>query len=118
MQFPPSVGDEVFQGVKIVIDDLPALKTVDNLRADIGTAANCWCVTQYFRCLLNCRYHPSLSYRALADKFRPCARERASADDGSGPRSKILRTKLLTHDLLDILVDVPTLDVYEFALSI
>ena len=105
MQLPPSVGDEVFQGVKILADDLPALKTVDNLRTDIGTAANCWRITQYFRCLLNCCYHPPLSHCDLVDKLRPCARERTSADDRQLPGVEAERVELRTRD--DLLVRRP-----------
>src|SRR5262245_28768813 len=93
---------------------------MNDLRADVRAATDRRCVAKHF-CRLLDRCDDALldtGRTRRRGQIFSATRERARADQRSGPRAKVFRTETLAHHLLDVLVDMPARHWDQLAVSI
>lgn len=118
VQFPAAIGDEVFECFKIVVNHSPLLETVDNLRADVRAATNRWRIAKHLGGLLDCDHHLSLASCGFLDRLGSQTRQGAGTDNRTGPGAKVFGAEFLTHDLLDVFVDMAVGDIDKLAVAV
>src|SRR5215813_9994456 len=111
MEFVTTEGDELFQSFEIVINDFALLKPSQDLRTNIRAAADRWSITECFCGLFDGGHDLTLTTTLLFAFLSSSASERTRTDQCSRPSAEVLRTKAFTHHFLDVLVDMPSLDV-------
>lgn len=118
MEFSSAVGDQLFQRIKVVVNDFSCFEAINYLRANVRAAANCRSVTESISRLLDRFNDFSFSNRGFVRNLSARPGEGTSTNQRSGPRAKIFSAEALTHYFTDVRVDVWASDVDEFTISV
>src|SRR5712692_11486459 len=108
--------DKLLHRPKASFDDPSPLKARQHRREDVSGAADRGRVAQSLRRFGDGGHDLSATRRAALGRFGPRSGERAGTQKGACPGPKILGAETLSHDFLDVVVDVPPPYVDPFAI--
>ena len=118
VQLSATVGNQLVKRIKVAANHLSVLEAIDDLGADIRTAADSRCVTENISRLLNRFDYLPLSRSAILANFRAQSRQRTCTNERTRPRAKIFSAKAFAHYFTNVVVDVMARYVYELTIAV